>query len=103
MTNVKTKYKCKLSTRASHGQIIDDVGIQVEHRLMHTALSDAITQIRFSSMTAEEFAEIHSKYKRFFTNKESIEIFFMIGKLKGFKSKRFNQTPRIPSSIKPLD
>lgn len=64
-------------------------------RLLHTILFDAITQIRFSSMTAEEFAEIHSKYKGFFTADESSEILYMIGKLKGFESQRFNQTPRL--------
>ncbi|XP_055303218.1 BTB/POZ domain-containing protein 3-like [Sitodiplosis mosellana] len=64
----------------------------MEH--LHATLFDAITHIRFSSMTAEEFAEIHSKYKGFFTADESCEIFYMIGKLKGYKSQRFNQTPR---------
>lgn len=45
-------------------------------------------------MTIEEFAAIHNKYKGFFTNDESQEILYMIGKDKDFKSNRFNQTAR---------
>lgn len=61
---------------------------------LRAKLGDAITQIRFCSMNIKEFAEILSKYKGFFTSDESNDIFHMIGKVEGFKSERFNQTPR---------
>lgn len=61
---------------------------------LRTALGSAIAEIRFISMTVEEFAIIHSKFKGFFSADESNEIFCIIGKLKNFKSKRFNQMSR---------
>ncbi|XP_031635401.1 uncharacterized protein LOC116348516 [Contarinia nasturtii] len=61
---------------------------------LRAVLGDAITNIRFGNMTIEEFAEIHSKYDGLFSTDESIEIMYMIGKVNGFKSKRFNQLSR---------
>ncbi|XP_055303268.1 BTB/POZ domain-containing protein 6-B-like [Sitodiplosis mosellana] len=73
---------------------------------LRAALGKAIPEIRWSSMTVEEFAAIHNKFKGFFTADESSEIFCIISKLKNFKSERFNQIPREqtePTPVKPND
>ncbi|XP_055303185.1 BTB/POZ domain-containing protein 2-like [Sitodiplosis mosellana] len=57
-------------------------------------LDTAIKHIRFSSMTVEEFAKIHSEYDGFFTAEESNEIFQIIGKVKKIKTHQFNRNPR---------
>lgn len=66
----------------------------MEH--LRAELGDFLTQIRFSSMSIEEFVKIHNKYKELFNENEFTEIIYIIGKLEGFKSQRFNQTPRVP-------
>ncbi|XP_037052233.1 BTB/POZ domain-containing protein 2-like [Bradysia coprophila] len=57
-------------------------------------LDDAINQIRFGSMTIEEFVIRQRSYGGLFSQDETNEIFYMIGQLKDFKSEKFNQTPR---------
>ncbi|XP_055303186.1 BTB/POZ domain-containing protein 3-like [Sitodiplosis mosellana] len=54
----------------------------------------AIKHIRFRSITAEEFDEIHSKYGGFFTAEESKEIYQIIRGVKNIKTRRFNRTSR---------
>lgn len=61
---------------------------------LRAKLGDAITQIRFSSLPLGEFVVRHNTLKGFFTPDESNEIIYMIGKLDGFVSQKFNQTPR---------
>lgn len=61
---------------------------------LRTELGDAISHIRFSSMTVKEFVVLHKKHKGFFTSDESNEIFYIIGELEDFKPKNFNQKPR---------
>lgn len=66
-------------------------------------LDEAISEIRFCSMTSEEFAALHNLHKGFFTSDESIEIVYIIGKVKDFESEKFNQKPRnYLSTITPL-
>lgn len=67
---------------------------------LHDMLSDVMAQIRFCSMTVEEFAAIHSKYNGFFTVDETKEIFYMIGKVPNFTSERFNQMARNESKMR---
>lgn len=61
---------------------------------LRTELGSVVNEIRFRSMTIEEFAHLHNKYEGFFTPDESIEIMYMIGNLKAFKSNKFNQNLR---------
>lgn len=70
---------------------------------LRTTLGDVIYQIRFSSFSAEEFADLHTSMDGFFTADEAVEILFMIGKLKGLKSQKFIQTARSPQSLKMFD
>lgn len=70
---------------------------------LRTALGEAIYQIRFSSFNAEEFANLHTSMEGFFTADEAVEILYMIGKLKGLKSQKFNQTARTPPSLEMFD
>lgn len=57
-------------------------------------LDEVITQIRFGSMTIENFVVRQKNYGGIFSQDETNEIFYLIGQLKGFKSEKFNQTPR---------
>lgn len=61
---------------------------------LRAELDNAIYEIRFGCMKIEEFVTIHKAYEGFFTKDESIELMYMIGKLKEFKSKHFNQAER---------
>lgn len=61
---------------------------------LRTVLGDAIYQIRFTSMQAQEFAALHKSLPDFFTNDEAIELFYIVSELDGFKSEKFNQNPR---------
>ncbi|XP_031633846.1 uncharacterized protein LOC116347411 isoform X1 [Contarinia nasturtii] len=63
---------------------------------LRTELGDAIYQIRFCSMSIEEFTNIHRKYPGFFLPDETNEIFYSIANVKDQKSHRFIQTPRVP-------
>ncbi|KAG4080167.1 hypothetical protein HA402_008238 [Bradysia odoriphaga] len=49
-------------------------------------LGEAITQIRFGSMTVEEFAFLQKLCDRFFNRDETYEIIFLIGRLQHHKS-----------------
>lgn len=61
---------------------------------LRAELGAAISEIRFCSMTIEEFVVLHKKCDGFFTLEESNEIMLIIGKLPDFKSEKFNQRPR---------
>lgn len=61
---------------------------------LRDALGNVIHQIRFASIKVEQFVEVHKSLKGFFTPDESIEIMYMIGHLKGFKSELFNNNHR---------
>lgn len=61
---------------------------------LRAALGDAVYQIRFASMDGKEFAALQKSFDGFFTNDEIIEIFYIISKLEGFKSQKFNQKAR---------
>ncbi|KAG4073797.1 hypothetical protein HA402_001021 [Bradysia odoriphaga] len=71
-----------------------------EMKNLRNELDDAITQIRFGSMTTEEFVIRQRSYGGLFSQDETNEIFYMIGQLKDFKSEKFNQTPRYRSTTK---
>lgn len=66
---------------------------------LRESLGDAIFHIRFSSIDAEKFAAIHKLLEGFFTSDELIELLYITTKLKDFKSKMFNQTPRSPPKL----
>lgn len=53
------------------------------------ALGDILYQIRFGTMSIEEFMKYYGSFKSLFTDDERDEIFCMIGKVSNFKSKRF--------------
>lgn len=57
-------------------------------------LGPAVEQIRFNSLTLNQFAKFNATYKKFFTLEEFQEITNIIAELKDFKSKRFNQRSR---------
>lgn len=61
---------------------------------LRSKLGSAIAQIRFGSMTADEFLCRHKLYKELFSPDESNEILYMIGKVDGVEPKFFNPTPR---------
>lgn len=61
---------------------------------LRESLGDCVYQIRFSSIDAEKFAVIHKSLEGFFTTDELVELLYITTKLKDFKSKIFNQTPR---------
>lgn len=63
-------------------------------RNLRTELGEGLGEVRFRSMSIEEFATLHRTYEGFFTGDESVEIMYMIGKVEGFISERFNQKPR---------
>lgn len=55
-------------------------------------LGDAIYQVRFGSLTIDEFNVRHKSPEGFFTADESNEIFHMIGKSRDFESKKKSNT-----------
>lgn len=57
-------------------------------------LKDSIYQIRFSSMTIEEFAACILPCSKLFTNEELVEINCMIGRKADFEKKKFNWSAR---------
>lgn len=57
-------------------------------------LGNAIYQIRFGSMTLDEFVERYRKIEGFFEVAEYLEITYMIANLNDFIPQFFNQTPR---------
>lgn len=61
---------------------------------LRTALGNAIYQIRFSSISANEFAAMHKLMNGLFMPHESIELFYITAKLKDFTSQTFNIAPR---------
>lgn len=61
---------------------------------LRTALGPAITEIRFNSLSIEQFAKFNSMYKGFFSLEEFREITNIIANLKPFKSTKFNQRSR---------
>lgn len=61
---------------------------------LRAQLKDTIHQIRFISMTIEEFAKCINPYSELFTTTELHEIICMIGRVSDFKAKKFNWTPR---------
>lgn len=65
---------------------------------LRDALGDAVYEIRFCTMTIEEFASIHKTYAGFFKSTESDEIIHGIGKVEDFKNCIFNNKPREPNS-----
>lgn len=69
---------------------------------LRSKLGSAITQIRFSSMTADEFLRRHKLYKEIFSPDESNEILYMIGRVDGVEPTFFNPTPRNPLEYHPL-
>lgn len=58
---------------------------------LRETLGDVVYQIRFSSMKFEEFVDLIKRHEGFFTPDESIEIFYIIGKLEGFEPQKFNK------------
>lgn len=69
---------------------------------LRSKLGSAITQIRFGSMTADEFLCRHKLYKELFSPDESNEILYMIGKVDGVEPTFFNPTPRNQFEYHPL-
>lgn len=61
---------------------------------LRTAFGDAIYQIRFSSINTEEFAALYQSVDGLLLADEIVEILYIIGKLKDYKPKKFNETPR---------
>lgn len=59
---------------------------------LRTELDDVIYEIRFRSITIEEFVQLNSLYD---VPDEMKEIMYIIGNLKDFESSKFNQTVRI--------
>lgn len=67
---------------------------------LRSVLGPAIEQIRFNSLTINQFAKFNAMYKGFFSLEEFQEITNIIANLKDFKSKRFSQRSRKrPASI----
>lgn len=62
---------------------------------LRTELDDVIYEIRFRSITIEEFVQLNSLYDGLFTPDEMKEIMYIIGNLNHFESAKFNQTVRI--------
>lgn len=64
---------------------------------LREALGDAVFQIRFCTMSVEEFASLHKLYAGFFSTDESNEIIYGIGKVNdSSKPGLFNHKPRTP-------
>ncbi len=64
---------------------------------LREVLGDAVFQIRFCTMSVEEFASLHKLYAGFFSTDESNEIIYGIGKVNdSSKPGLFNHKPRIP-------
>lgn len=61
---------------------------------LREALGNAIYQIRFASMKVEQFVVLHNSLDGFFTHDESMEIIYIIGRLKDFKSQLFANNRR---------
>lgn len=61
---------------------------------LRRVLGPAIDQIRFNSLSINQFAKFNALYKGFFTLEEFQEITNIIANLKDFKSKKFNQRSR---------
>ena len=61
---------------------------------LRSELGDAIKHIRFSSISIEDYAVLHKDFSGFFTPEETIDIFYIISKVKGHNSKIFNQKLR---------
>ncbi|XP_031623235.1 BTB/POZ domain-containing protein 3-like isoform X2 [Contarinia nasturtii] len=57
---------------------------------LRAELGDAVEEIRFRSMTLEEFVQLNSLYDGFFTPDEMKEITYIIGSLKNFKPSKFS-------------
>lgn len=61
---------------------------------LRAALGDAVYHIRFSSLGMKEFVALYKPIEGFFTADELTEIMNMIGKLKDFEPRIFNQFAR---------
>lgn len=61
---------------------------------LRAELGDAIYQVRFGSMTTMDFIASYEPIRGFFSPDEFYDVMCIIGSLKGFKSDKFNQTPR---------
>lgn len=70
---------------------------------LRNVLGDAIYQLRFASMSIEEFAASYKLVEGLFMENEIVEILYMIGQLDGFKSQKFNQTPRVKAHPMKMD
>lgn len=68
-------------------------------KYLRSALGDAIYEIRFTSMSIEEFASAHKMVEGLFTHDELVEILYMMGRLDGFQSRKFNQKSRAPPTF----
>lgn len=61
---------------------------------LRNALGDAVYEIRFASMSVNEFAGLRNSLAGFFTDDESLEIFCLIGQMKNSNSQLFNHAQR---------
>lgn len=81
----------KWARDACKQQLLDDQDV----KNLRTVLGDVLYQIRFASMSVEEFTMLHKQHEGLYSFEESIEIFYIIGKLNQFQSQKFNQKQRI--------
>lgn len=63
-------------------------------RNLRAQLKESVFQIRFTSMSAKEYAECIQICPKLFSVEELVEIACMIGRLNAFQEKKFNWTPR---------
>ncbi|KAG4078569.1 hypothetical protein HA402_002683 [Bradysia odoriphaga] len=61
---------------------------------LRAELGDIIYEVRFRSMTFEEFANLHRSCEGFFTPEEVMEIMYMVGNVTDFVPKHFNPNLR---------
>lgn len=66
---------------------------------LRAQLNSAIQYICFGSFNIFKFVELNEKYNGFFTPDEYIELTKIIGDLKNFRSKKFNQKIRKHSAV----
>lgn len=65
-----------------------------DHKHLRQTLDSALYQIRFGTMTVEEFMRCYQSYKNIFTEDEREQILYAIGKVADPKSYHFNDESR---------
>lgn len=66
---------------------------------LRAALGDILYEIRFLSMTFEEFAALHKSCEGLFTHEETVELMYMYGSVKDFKPQKFCPDIRNPEVL----